>query len=230
MDKALVKHKKKPHSSKAVRYDIKHPLIQALITFCKSHIKEKKLTGTIHSLGKFIPFLPTEWRDGTQVPTIRVYYVGDDIVSTGGSDILSVSDVSAQEFSGMVELLQVFSEYRPVCGELKYTPQVNVSLRNASGIDYHAVVVGGVDYHNGNPYGSRSDALANDTSKQFHGNHEKSWKFEFDFAPDQAWEPATSQTTDFAYLKFYSDSTLGCQASQTFGHIWGWMDFQFRLA
>jgi hypothetical protein len=212
-------------------YTLKHPLIKALLFALEQHKKENKLTGTSHSgLGKYIPIVPSEWRDGTQVPTIRLYFVGDDVVSTGGADILHVSNVSGQEFDGFSGLGQLFSEYRPYKGCLRWAPAVSASLRNTSGIDFHASVVGNLDFSDGNPNSSRQAALAHDTSKQFHCTKEREWGYEFDFAPDQSWTSGLTINTNFAFLKFYSDTALGCQASETFGFVWGWTEFQFRLA
>lgn len=214
------------------RYTHSHPKVQltyALLEMMKN--LKSKVDSKLHSSLEdgFIPFVREIWSKGTQIPTIRTYFAGSDVVSTGGADILTVVDINAQDFTGMNELCQVFDEFRPLRGVLHWGPEVNVSLRNSTGIDYHATVVGYVDFVNGNPPGSRAAALAHDNSRQFHCTRQEEFPFEFDFAPDQNWQDSAVLTTNFGYLKFYSDTTLGCQSSQTFAHIFGWVDFQFRL-
>lgn len=212
--------------------------VQRTVTLMKEYLTKNKFqSGNQLKKGAkvtdehFIPFVREVWSKGTQVPVIRVYYLGSPVTSTGGGDINTVIDIKGNNFTGMTELCQVFDEFRPIRGILRFTPQVNVSLRNTSGIDYKAVAVGYIDYVNGNPVGSLVDALAHDTSKQFHTCHEESWSFEFDFAPDQSWlDSSTDLATDLGYLKLYSDVNLGAAATEVYGHIWGHCDFQFRLA
>jgi len=238
-------HHKKDQKLRGVHpfpvFDYGHSLVQKTLDFVRKVYRvvppdrKKKTSLALVPLPRtdgdgFIPFVKEMWKKGTQIPVIRLYYSGEQVVSTGGSDILHVSDVEAQEFTGMAELCQVFDEYRPLAGEFRFTPAVTVSLRNDTGIDFHAVATGLIDFVNGNPSSSWQDALAHDTSKTFHTCHSEKWTYEFDFAPDQNWTSSATLTTPFGYLKLYSDTTLGCTSSQTYGFITGWIDFQFRLA
>jgi len=200
----------------------------------ESNTKTKGLSENHFTLFKEIPYLFPDFMKGTQVLEVRCYSSLTDVMSTGGGDINTVMDINLDGCPVIAaNLADCFAEYRPIRAHVEYIPQypvefAAVSSGTTSGSNFHAVLIGAIDYDNGNPFSSSTAALSNDTRRIFPCGEKHSWPVQFDFVPDQEWTPTSTKTTSFAYFKMFSEAAMGCQTSQVFGHLVYWVDFQFR--
>jgi hypothetical protein len=187
-----------------------------------------------------IPYLDPHFSKRTQIIETRLYLTPVTITTAAGTAYTTVQAISLGSYQGFANLVGTYGEYRPIRGEILYSPFLHLS-GNASGIPI-AIPWGGavIDYANATAVASFAVLFKADTKKMFfiyttpeqkmvEPGAVQRWPIRLDMLPDQEWISNATTNTNFCYWKPYVPSTAS-QVSASAGYLWGWMDFQFRAA
>jgi hypothetical protein len=215
--------------------DYRHPLIQMIIRSFqnqtpefKSDLRAAKLTkGQI--LKKHIPFYPTEWSLGTQVPAIRLYSDISLVQSNGSGLINTVFTIQASAYTGFNgDLGAVFDEYRIVGAYVDFEPTTLYTIGGSNA--EVGGLIGAIDYDDATPFASTTIASSYDTAKVFRACKRQTWYAILDYLPDQTWITTATINNAVAYLKMYGNATMALANSRLYGLLHSGCVFQFRLA
>jgi hypothetical protein len=187
-----------------------------------------------------IPYLEPHFSKRTQIVETRLYLTPVAIITTAATNYTTVHSNSLGSYQGFANLVGNYGEYRPIRGELYYTP-INHRSGNNGGVSVDEAWGGAViDYANSSAIASFNVLFKADTKKMLYlvGAPEQQlkepgcvarWSVRLENLPDQEWISNATTNTNFFYWKPFFPTTAA-MTTATQGYLWGWMDFQFRGA
>ncbi len=187
-----------------------------------------------------IPYLDPHFSKRTQIVETRLYMTPITISTTAATNYTTVQSISLGSFQGFANLVGTYGEYRPIRGEIYYSPYMHkTGNQSGSGI---LLPFGGavIDYANSTAIASFAVLFKADTKKMFYlwsvpeqqlkePGCVQRWPIRLDMLPDQEWISNATTNTTFCHWKPYVPSTSDLTTAAV-GYLWGWMDFQFRAA
>lgn len=189
---------------------------------------------------RMIPYLEPHFSKRTQIIETRLYFSPVTITTAAGTAYTTVAAISLGSYQGFANLVGQYGEYRPIRGEMYYTPFLHIS--GNSGGNAITVPWGGavIDYSNSTAIASFAQLFKADTKKMmflYSAPEQKlvepgcvqRWSIRLDQLPDQEWISNSTTNTNFCWWKPYVPSTASV-VSAAAGYLWGWMDFQFRAS
>ncbi len=189
---------------------------------------------------RMIPYLEPHFSKRTQIVETRLYVTPITITTVAATNYTTVQSFSLGSFQGFANLVGTYGEYRPIRGEIYYTPFAHLSGNSTGQAVFPPWGGAVIDYANSAAVASFSVLFKGDTKKMFYivsvpeqkmqePGCVQRWSVRLDMLPDQEWISNATTNTNFFYWKPYVPSTSS-QQSINVGYLWGWMDFQFRAS
>jgi hypothetical protein len=200
----------------------------------KQEALERGLDPQAH-LRNNVPYWVVDFRKGTQIVQIRLYY-NLAITVTASTTYSSVTTLQFSNFTNSTELTTVFDEYRPLRGRVEYHP-IAVAFISTTAINITNMFgAAAIDYQGSAAFASLASASAHDTVKflqftptgQVGTKPAAKWPVLLEPLPDEQWNPTSPGTGGFAWWKPYIPSTYVPAAAGDVGYLHTYMDFQFR--
>ncbi len=209
-----------------------HPLLMGVIDARARHIKNGGRLDTFRlDLKKDIPWFDSVFKKGTQIPTLTLHRIQDDVTLVASTEYKNTFAISLDKYNNTTELAAVFDEYRPLHANLFYHAY---QIAFNSFFVSTSLAVGSIDYDDSAAPTSRASLVAYDTRKFFQIVQMSGkvsvphWNIAFDWVPDTEWLTMATVTTSFAALKVEVPSGHNMGAITT-GELHGSIEVQFRL-
>lgn len=202
-----------------------------------SMIVERKRTGAVPStIKRDIPYLLPTFDKKTQYLEIRLFFGPLTLSTVAATAYNTVQAIQASIFTNFTDMASVFDEYRIVKGSVNYCPTTHL-MPTAWGAST-GFAVAAIDYANSGVFSAQAAAQSHDSKKYFYsvavpyqkhnqGYGVAKWDILPEKLPDQDWIITSTATTVFAYWKPYMEADNSPGTGEN-GHLFGWMDFQFR--
>ncbi len=185
-----------------------------------------------------IPFNWARLLEGTQNPTVRLYYQHDDVNTTSGTNVADVFPIQGSSLLDWTDFAGVFQEYRFIGGEMWYVSCSDCNTTSgATAAKYLGTGVVVVDYDNAGAITTFDNGIRFDTKEFFNLFHQSTkpkahvvqlpvW---IEPLPDGDWISVTGGgAEDVAWIKIFVEGAHVVPTANEVGFVSGWMDVQWR--